>query len=653
MSKYLIVLLFCFSGFGKALALQARNELRQLYEQAIQSTDQTQKKALLHKVLQKDSAFLDARLRLIEINLTAGDFVHALSQADTALNFDRKNAPLWHLKGKSHIALQQIAPAIKCFQRAVKLRRGEPDYYLELGAAYFAGGRNREALATFDSLMTYSDSIGKSVSWAWKGRIYLAAADPGNAKSAFERSLAFDSTNEVAATNLAEMELQQKLDALEQKAQTAMQKNEWLKAKRLYEEAAALAPDETRFADQVKSAGDSLSALRERQRLQEKRLAATKTTLPESVLQVRVDSSSVKPDSARLQKQGGVAKVVGTGGASSLTWLLPAIGAALLLAIVITFVKRRQTDASFTQVPTAEERGDGRSTSSGALAGLQLRRYRIEGEIGAGTMGRVYKAFDLRLDRYVALKVIQTDASIDQDEYQKRIQRFRQEAKATAILNHPNIVSFFDYDDHEGTLYMTMEFVEGKSVEALLKETGKLPAQQATQITRETSLALNYAHRNQIVHRDIKPSNIMLNEEGLVKILDFGVAKMLTLSKRESHTMTGARLGSPAYMSPEQISEGVTDPRGDIFSLGVLFYEMLVGQRPFAAKDEERLARLFYVILNTEPAPLSSLDSSLPEGLDPIVMKMLAKNPDERYQRAQEVADALAQLQDIERIGNA
>jgi len=271
----------------------------------------------------------------------------------------------------------------------------------------------------------------------------------------------------------------------------------------------------------------------------------------------------------------------------------------------------------------------------------KLRRYRLEKEIGEGGMGKVYKAIDTKLERTIALKTIRLEQTGNHREVEERIDRFRREAKATAKLNHPNIVSLYDYDEKDGIFYMTMEYVEGKPLQAILKK-GSLPAAECVKIALDVCNALVYAHSLNIVHRDIKPSNIILDSHGHAKVLDFGIAKILRLSSTQSHTMTGLRLGSPAYMSPEQIRSGMLDGRSDIYSLGVVLYEMLSGKRAFDISEEDTVERLFYIILNESPEKLTTLNKKIPEQLEQIVEKMLAKELTVRYQSAKEVISDLS-----------
>jgi serine/threonine-protein kinase len=259
-------------------------------------------------------------------------------------------------------------------------------------------------------------------------------------------------------------------------------------------------------------------------------------------------------------------------------------------------------------------------------------------------MGRVYKAYDLKLERHVALKVIHLETAIDQEEREERIARFRREARAIAKLNHPNIVSLYDYDEISGMLYMTMEYVDGPSIEQMLKEKKQVAVHEAAQIIRQACMALAYAHRNGTIHRDIKPSNIMLNNEDIVKVVDFGVAKILAAVETKFHTLAGMRLGSPSYMSPEQIEAKDIDGRTDIYSLGTVFYEMLAGVKPFTMNEQNNLSPLFYAILHADPPKLTLAQPEVPFTIAAIVEKMLAKKPEQRYQNAGEIIEAFNSL---------
>src|SRR6476659_5886737 len=210
----------------------------------------------------------------------------------------------------------------------------------------------------------------------------------------------------------------------------------------------------------------------------------------------------------------------------------------------------------------------------------QLGRYEILSELGQGAMGVVYKAHDPVLDRVVAIKTI--NLNLPKDELPEYEARFYQEARAAGGLNHPNIVTIYDIGKSERVAYMAMEFLEGEELRATLESGHPLPLSQAIDVIMQVAEGLAYAHERHIVHRDIKPANIMIVREGLVKITDFGIARMRT---NEVKTLTGMILGSPKYMSPEQVSGKRADTRSDIFSLGVVLYEMLTGTSPFVADN--------------------------------------------------------------------
>ena len=263
----------------------------------------------------------------------------------------------------------------------------------------------------------------------------------------------------------------------------------------------------------------------------------------------------------------------------------------------------------------------------------QLGRYEIVSELGQGAMGIVYKAKDPLIDRIVAIKTISLSLAMDEkEEYEAR---FYQEAKAAGRLNHPNIVTIFDVGKSGDVAYIAMEFLQGRELRDILNEHTHLPVNQVLDIVIQVARGLAYAHEHNIVHRDVKPSNIMLVRDGHVKITDFGIARMESASVR---TQTGMILGSPKYMSPEQVLGKVADRRSDIFSLGVLLYEMLAGRSPF---DGENVNAIMYQVLNAVPPPPGALNSAVPNMLNFIVAKALAKGQDDRYQDAGEFANDL------------
>src|SRR5215470_7032665 len=254
-------------------------------------------------------------------------------------------------------------------------------------------------------------------------------------------------------------------------------------------------------------------------------------------------------------------------------------------------------------------------------------RYEITGELGRGAMGVVYKAMDPTIGRTVALKTMRLDVhGLDS---QEMVRRFQNEARAAGVLNHPNIVTIYDAGEHEGIFYIAMEFIEGTTLHELLMEKRVLPTEEVLGITRQICRGLDYAHSNGIIHRDVKPANIMITANGTVKIMDFGIAK-----SGGQVTNTGQVLGTPNYMSPEQVKGRPLDGRSDLFSLGVLLYEMLTGEKPFIGQN---VTTIIYKIVNESPIAPRDLDVTVPAALSNIVVKLLAKSPDERYKSGAEL----------------
>jgi len=268
-------------------------------------------------------------------------------------------------------------------------------------------------------------------------------------------------------------------------------------------------------------------------------------------------------------------------------------------------------------------------------------RYEILGELGRGAMGIVYKARDPKINRVVAVKTISLAGQPPEEEREYR-ERFVHEAEAAGRLSHPGIVTVFDVGEEPETRapYIVMEFVAGQSLDKLLlsREDRKLPSEVALQITLELAEALDCAHGQGVVHRDLKPANILVTEDGHVKIADFGVAK-LNLS---NSTLSGRTLGTPAYMSPEQLHGDEVDGRSDLFSLGVVLYTVLTGYRPFQGNSAMTVA---FKVVNRDPIPATILDTELPPGLDYIIGRAIAKDPSERYQRGMEMVLDIQDLQ--------
>ena len=253
-------------------------------------------------------------------------------------------------------------------------------------------------------------------------------------------------------------------------------------------------------------------------------------------------------------------------------------------------------------------------------------RYRIQRKLGAGGMADVYLAEDQELGRRVAIKILNGRHAND-DQF---IERFRREAKNAAALNHPSIVSIYDRGEAEDTYYIAMEFLDGRTLKELIVSRGAAPINVAIEYGRQILSALRFAHRHGIVHRDIKPHNVLVDAEGRVKVTDFGIARAGTSQMTE----TGSIVGTAQYLSPEQARGGEVDPRSDLYSLGVVLYELLTGKTPF---DGETPVEIAMKHLSNAPKPPSKLRSEIPPELDKVVLRALAKNPDERYQSADEM----------------
>jgi tetratricopeptide (TPR) repeat protein len=271
-------------------------------------------------------------------------------------------------------------------------------------------------------------------------------------------------------------------------------------------------------------------------------------------------------------------------------------------------------------------------SSEGAAAALEIgavlsERYEILQLLGQGGMGAVYKAHDLELERVVALKVIRPDLSSDQ----KTLRRFKQELILARQVTHKNVIRIFDLGSHQGTKYITMEFVEGRDLSSILEER-RLTPDESARLIRQVCRALESAHAENVVHRDLKPQNIMVDATGRARVMDFGLARSVEMS---GLTRTGAILGTPAYMSPEQVLGTTPDARSDLFSLGIIFYELLTGKVPFKAETvwASLLART-----REAAAPPVSVDPSAPQALSDITVRCLAIDPAARYQSASEMA---------------
>ena len=268
-----------------------------------------------------------------------------------------------------------------------------------------------------------------------------------------------------------------------------------------------------------------------------------------------------------------------------------------------------------------------------------IGRYNITAELGKGAMGVVYKATDPNIGRTVAIKTTRLDAhGLDAQEL---LRRFKNEARSAGTLNHPNIVTIYDAGEQDGIFYIAMEYIEGQTLHELLSQHRSLPVETVIDIVRQVCAGLDYAHAHSVIHRDVKPANIMLAANGGVKVMDFGIAKA-----GGTMTATGQVLGTPNYMSPEQVKGKTIDGRSDLFGVGVLLYEMLTGEKPF---DGQNITTIIYKIVSENPIPPRELDVTIHPGLSAVVTKALAKAPDDRYQTG---AALVADLQNYKSFGS-
>jgi serine/threonine-protein kinase len=264
----------------------------------------------------------------------------------------------------------------------------------------------------------------------------------------------------------------------------------------------------------------------------------------------------------------------------------------------------------------------------------KLGKFQIRRELGKGAMGVVYEGHDPMIDRVVALKTIRAE-NLQGEDAQEQLARFRREAQAAGRLTHPNIVGIYDFGEDAGTYFIAMEFVKGRELQSYLESSERFAMHDIVRIMGQLLEALDYSHRHGVVHRDIKPSNIIILADGTAKVADFGIARV----ESSNLTQAGMVLGTPSYMSPEQFMGQTVDGRSDLFSAGVILYQLLTGEKPFTGS----VTTIMHKVLQEDPLPPSKLNVQVPRGFDGVIRKALAKRPDERYQTAREFLDAIRQ----------
>jgi beta-lactam-binding protein with PASTA domain len=270
-------------------------------------------------------------------------------------------------------------------------------------------------------------------------------------------------------------------------------------------------------------------------------------------------------------------------------------------------------------------------------------RYQIHKRIGRGGMADVYSARDLLLDRQVAIKVLFPEFATDAN----FVERFRREAQSAANLSHPNIVSVYDWGKYEGTYFIAMEEVQGRTLAEILNTNKQLTSKQAAEIASEVAAALGFAHDNHVAHRDIKPANILIGSNGQVKVADFGIARAMNAPTEANLTQVGSVMGTATYFSPEQAQGAQPDPRSDLYSLGIVMYEMVAGRPPFTGENPVSIA---YKQVHDAPQPLVQIVADVPRSYEAIVAKLLAKDPAMRYPTAGALRDDLRRFRNDEPV---
>ena len=270
-------------------------------------------------------------------------------------------------------------------------------------------------------------------------------------------------------------------------------------------------------------------------------------------------------------------------------------------------------------------------------------RYEVSKRIGRGGMADVFMGRDRLLDRQVAIKVLFPEFAVDPN----FVERFRREAQAAANLSHPNIVSVYDWGRHAGTYFIAMELVEGRTLADILRSNRHVTAKQAAEIASEVAAALGFAHEAGLVHRDIKPANILIGSNGQVKVADFGIARAMNAPTESNLTQAGAVMGTATYFSPEQAQGAQPDPRSDLYSLGIVMYEMVAGRPPFTGENPVSIA---YKQVHDNPQPLNQFVADIPRPYEAIVAKLLAKDPKVRYASANALRDDLRRFRNGEQV---
>ena len=293
--------------------------------------------------------------------------------------------------------------------------------------------------------------------------------------------------------------------------------------------------------------------------------------------------------------------------------------------------------------PRLDDSPKASSMSNSGGATVINDRYEIHKRVGRGGMADVFLAKDLLLDRQVAIKILFPEFAIDPN----FVERFRREAQAAANLSHPNIVNVYDWGKYEGTYFIAMEYVQGRTLAEILKTNNQLTPKQAAEIASEVAAALGFAHEAGLAHRDIKPANILIGSNGQVKVADFGIARAMNSTAESNLTQAGSVMGTASYFSPEQAQGAQPDPRSDLYSVGIVMYEMVAGKPPFTGENPVAIA---YKQVHDQPTPLNKIVQGIPRPLEAIIAKLLAKDPKLRYPSAHALRDDLRRFRNGEQV---
>ena len=611
-----IIFLITSISYHPGFAQGSNSTAQGIYQQALSSNKFSDKIALLEQALRLAPDSVSVRLELGKARIQLQQFSLAVAQLDTALSYDSENTEIWCYKGLAHTALQEIDDANSSLEEIKAREKNLPRFYFNQGIALYKSRAFDVALTVFELMLAATDSASiQSQAGFWLGRTYEAKQDTASAINSYNEALELRPDFADAKRNLKRIATKPQTLVLVDTTITPAQKNnsEFVKTD----------PPE----------------------IQQKKLDKTDKVASTKKPETKPKPEAEPPTENNAPLTMDDATETGEVSSSNEPWLplnmkdAVVITVALVLIVVLLIYNKKpkristapiQLQKLKNQIKSIVEKKKRMAQTDSAETLLVISRYQIERELGHGGFGKVYKAYDTKLKRVVALKVVtltQTMTASVADEY---VKRFREEAVNTAKLSHPNIVTLYDFDEKQGLLYITMEYIKGVSVSDLLKTQKRLPVSEAIHIVTETCHALAFAHQLNIVHRDMKPGNIMLDLDAQVKVVDFGIAKDLLKDEAEALT-SGMMPLTPGYASPEQSSLGVKlDGRSDIFSLGIVFYEMLIGQKPY----------VFALTNQKIPGP-SSIFKDIPKSVDAIIKKMLTAQPDKRYTKVEEIISAL------------